>query len=544
MYTQDNSEFAKAVDDIVNGKKPNGEFIRLGTTPEVWQLIGIPKVKVSIQDDRIQKIMGEYLNLQNHSHSHIHNLTPEMLKQLPEQLNEPIAILQSAPTSSNPDGYLVLTELWETNKDTGEQKPVVAALNLVRNRQTNEIRIVNVTTAFGRDEYQIERDINNGLLKYWDKNKGQNFLNTTSLQLLADVTSSSDLVKLNIKTNEDLMQYRKDKQMEKIEERYYANTPKDAMSYKDFVALWEEKNTGEKIVEDALKFMHRQQSLETWQNSFEFENSINIYSELHQHRLLLTEQTEIKVVAPFEWNKDLADERFNRAVLGLRLGLENEQFHQEVERFVANYEKQKQEIAEFFGIEQSQVAEFLGYEEPKELLEQARQIISQNNPTVLHDMNGLPEKEKNMQNIEQRYYAKFPNATRSEKFAELAKEQGKTDEEIKNALTDIFGEHFQGEQWEDKFGNSFVLDIPTNLDWEDEEATFVPVIMPLEKVKSEMRFTLSDDLSSDLSRYLPDDKETGGLDNLEYAINAYEHYRQKTADFFGIEQSQVADFLG
>ena len=304
------------------------------------------------------------------------------------------------------------------------------------------------------------------------------------------------------------------------------------------------KNTGEKIVEDALKFMHRQQSLETWQNSFVFENVRNIYSELHQHRLLLTEQTEIKVVTPFEWNKDLADERFNRAVLGLRLGLENEQFHQEVERFVANYEKQKQEIAEFFGIEQSQVAEFLGYEEPKELLEQARQIISQNNPTVLHDMNGLPEKEKNMQNIEERYYAKFPNATRSEKFAELAKEQGKTDEEIKNALTDIFDEHFRGEQWEDKFDNGFVVDIPTNLDWESEKATFVPVIMPLEKVKSEMCFTLSNDLSGDLSRYLSDYKESGALVNLEYAITAYEEYRQKTADFFGIEQSQVAEFLG
>ena len=227
LNTQENSEFARAIDDIVNGVEPTGRFIRLGTTPDVWQLIGIPDVKVSIQDDRIQKVMGEYLNLQphEHSHSHIHNLTPEMVKQLPQQLNEPIAILQSAPTSSNPDGFLVLTELLETDKKTGEEKPVVAALNLVRNRKDNEIRIVNVTTAFGRDNWQTERDINNGLLRYWDKDKGQKFLNTTSLQLLADVTSSSALASRNIKTNKDLMQYRKEKEMSKQSETAFSETP-------------------------------------------------------------------------------------------------------------------------------------------------------------------------------------------------------------------------------------------------------------------------------------------------------------------------------
>lgn len=46
-----------------------------------------------------------------------------------------------------------------------------------------------------------------------DKDKGQKFLNTTSRQLLADITSSSDLVKGDVQTNEDLIQYQKEKQM-------------------------------------------------------------------------------------------------------------------------------------------------------------------------------------------------------------------------------------------------------------------------------------------------------------------------------------------
>ena len=378
LNVADDSEFATAVDRVAETRQAVGKYIRLGTTPDAWKLAGIPHAKISINDSAIRKVMGEHLNLQDHEHdySHIHNILPETLKQLPEQLNEPIAVLKSAPTSTNPDGYIVLTELLETDKQTGEEKFVVAALNLKYDKNDSSLKVIDIPTVFGRDDWQNIRDIQSGLLKYWDKNKGQKYLNA-AFALIAPPSyfKNSVLVNPNVKTNEDLMQYQKDKEMKKVEERYYANTPKDAMPYKDFVALWEEKNTGEKMVEDALKFMHRQQSLGTWQNSFEFENSINIYSELHQHRLLLTEQTEIKVVAPFEWNKDLATERFDNRVSGVKLGLKGEQFQRLLPKFVAGFEKEKQEIADFFGIPKEQVAEFLGREEPKELLEQARQII-------------------------------------------------------------------------------------------------------------------------------------------------------------------------
>ena len=403
LNVADDSDFAKAVDDIANGGSASKKHITLGTTPEVLAMIGLPETRINIRVDTIQKAMGEHLNLQDHSHSHIHNLTPETLKQIPEQLNNPIAAMKSAQSSSNPNGFVVLTELTETDSKTGKDKPVVAILDL---HPTNQgLEVITVRSVYGRSLMQVEKGLTNDLL-YLHTTKGSQFVKDFGLRLPSDALSTANLVRHNVKTNEDLLQYRKDKEMQKIEERYYQNTPKDAMPYSEFVALWEEKNTGEKIVDDALKFMHRQQSLETMKNSFEFENVRNIYSELHQHRLLLTNQTQITVVAPFEWTKDLAAERFNDNVAAVKLAVENEQYRNLLPEIVAKFEEQKQKTANFFGIEKSQVAEFLGYTEPKELLEQAQQIINQNTPenSVKHDLNTENSVENSMeqQRIEKR----------------------------------------------------------------------------------------------------------------------------------------------
>ncbi|MBQ9601808.1 MAG: hypothetical protein IJR46_07350, partial [Neisseriaceae bacterium] len=230
LNTQENSEFARAIERITQTRKAENTNIYMGKTPDSWQLIGIPDVSVLLNDNVIRKVMGEYLNLQpnEHSYSHIHNLTPDVLKKLPSTLNEPIAIFKSAPTSTNPDGYLVLTELKETDKETGKEKPVVAALNLIVNRKTNEVRIVNITSAFGGEDKYIQNYFNQGdeLLKYWDKDKGQKFLNAAvAISAKPSYFKNAVLVNPNIKTNEDLMQYRKEKEMSKQSETAFSETP-------------------------------------------------------------------------------------------------------------------------------------------------------------------------------------------------------------------------------------------------------------------------------------------------------------------------------
>ncbi|WP_308074596.1 PLxRFG domain-containing protein [Neisseria polysaccharea] len=184
------SAFARAVDDVTGGKVPAG-FISLGTTPDVWKLVGLPDGKVRISGGVIDKAMNGK-----------HSVTAEALKDLPRHLNSPIAVFKSSASSSNPDGYVVLTELVEREK--GKDKPIIAALNL--GRAKNGLELLDISSVYGRGNGQLTRAFNQDLL-YLDKAKGRHFLTTRPLQLHWDITSDADLVGRNIKTDSDLAQY-------------------------------------------------------------------------------------------------------------------------------------------------------------------------------------------------------------------------------------------------------------------------------------------------------------------------------------------------
>lgn len=184
------SAFARAVDDVTGGKVPAG-FISLGTTPDVWKLVGLPDGKVRISSGAIDKAMNGK-----------HAVTAEALKDLPRHLNSPIAVFKSSASSSNPDGYVVLTELVEREK--GKDKPIIAALNL--GRAKNGLELLDISSVYGRSNGQLTRAFNQDLL-YLHKAKGRHFLTTRPLQLHWDITSDADLVGRNIKTDSDLAQY-------------------------------------------------------------------------------------------------------------------------------------------------------------------------------------------------------------------------------------------------------------------------------------------------------------------------------------------------
>lgn len=194
------SAFARAVDDVVGGKVSRG-FVKMGTTPDVLKMLGLPDVKIRISAKTIEKVMGEYLGIAKGAHSHIHNLTPEAVKQLPEQINNPVAVFKSSTVRG---GYVVLTELTEADKQTGKDKPVVAALHLKTDK--GGIEVIDVASSYGRSDSQLSRAFNQDLL-YLDKAKGRHFLTTRPLQLHWDITSDADLVGRNIKTDSDLAQY-------------------------------------------------------------------------------------------------------------------------------------------------------------------------------------------------------------------------------------------------------------------------------------------------------------------------------------------------
>ncbi len=79
------SPFSKAIDDVVAGNTQD-RFFNMGSTPDVLKMLGLPDSKVTIKGKTIEKVLAQHLGIEKGDHSNIHNLTPETLRQLPNQL--------------------------------------------------------------------------------------------------------------------------------------------------------------------------------------------------------------------------------------------------------------------------------------------------------------------------------------------------------------------------------------------------------------------------------------------------------------------------
>ncbi|MFZ7233608.1 hypothetical protein ACLSZ5_01760 [Avibacterium avium] len=178
-------------------------YIDVGTTPDVLKMLGLPDVKVTIHGATFKKVMQDK-----------HHITAETLKQLPQQINNPVAVMRS---STENNGYVVLTELIENVN--GANKPVIAALHL--KQDVNGLELINIASVYGRNHSQIQRGLDNDLL-YLNKEKGKNFADTFGLQLPAYVSQDFSPFE-NIKTESDLSQYQNNK-----ETRYSLNESADS----------------------------------------------------------------------------------------------------------------------------------------------------------------------------------------------------------------------------------------------------------------------------------------------------------------------------
>lgn len=192
------SAFARAVDDAARGRQVSG-YVRVGTTPDVLKMLGLPDVRVTVHGSMFKKVMGGK-----------HSVTAEDLKQIPKQINSPVAVMKSETMA---DGYVVLTELVEHER--GTDKPVVAALHLKRTK--DGLELMNIASVYGRRDIQVQRGLNRHLL-YLDKEKGLKLSRTFGLQLPAYVQEGSNLGS-QVKTDSDLAQYLKAEKQGKFDKK-------------------------------------------------------------------------------------------------------------------------------------------------------------------------------------------------------------------------------------------------------------------------------------------------------------------------------------
>ncbi len=164
---QASENFTKQVDSVKNGTFPKNDMLVLGNTPQALKDIGLPDLPITMTQKHLDTIMNE---TGKYKGANYHNLGEEIVKQLPEAINNPLDIVKS----KTKDDSVVLT----TYLADKENRTVIASIKIDGKGSVNDIRIdTNVmTSAYGRNNYDafmeknlkednILYDIDRGVIK-------------------------------------------------------------------------------------------------------------------------------------------------------------------------------------------------------------------------------------------------------------------------------------------------------------------------------------------------------------------------------------------
>ena len=160
LSTAENMQrYAKEIDDVFTGKAKDGSFIELGETPAILQRLGAKPHKLTMTQDTARKIAyPEGYKIGGKSMGGKHNLGIPALKQLPAQLENPMAVLKS---KTQPNSFVVLTN-WKLD----DGRTVVTPIHLDKQgRITIDNRVVST---YGKDVNKLLGENDENVL--WRKN--------------------------------------------------------------------------------------------------------------------------------------------------------------------------------------------------------------------------------------------------------------------------------------------------------------------------------------------------------------------------------------
>ncbi len=220
-----NSDFAKAVEDVFGSTNTQvkAESIYLGTTPKALIESGLDDLPMFMNKQKLVKIKHEHPEM-----------TADLLKQIPQQINNPVAVFKNTKEGSPNNSYVVLTELQGTNGN-----PVISAIHA--NKTERGLEFHRIASVYGRNESSnyLTNMVKHSEVRFVDKQKARRINHT--LQLLADdtlnelfnrasvVKSDGSVNTLNpeIQHAQDIIRKTFGKAAEHIEVATFANPPKD-----------------------------------------------------------------------------------------------------------------------------------------------------------------------------------------------------------------------------------------------------------------------------------------------------------------------------
>ena len=214
---KDEQYFAKQLSRFFSGKERSSKPIRVMESPLVIQLIGIKAMPISIAPSTLEHIQVKHKDM-----------SEEILKKIPAAMAEPMMIFKSHTVSNR----IVLALDLKDNQ--GVDIIVPLELEAVKGREKTHI----ITSIYGRgygsgrtrstDHVWYINNVMGGSTLYVNKRKAKTFYQSAGLQLPLEGKRFFDLFGSSIKTEEDLVKFKLQK-----EEEYKAAAAREAANEKD-----------------------------------------------------------------------------------------------------------------------------------------------------------------------------------------------------------------------------------------------------------------------------------------------------------------------
>jgi len=177
------------VDEFLDGKVKDSDTYILGDTPAVLRALGAEDRKMQIDGYTIHKILDG---------KHRYFITPDMLKQIPDHLYDPLAVFDS-PKDGKP-GKIVLTEL----SDAITGKPVIVAVHL--SKKSGRITVNEISSVYETSDGTQRSKLTPEALEYYRNEKSLEQTTTPNLSTpLAGVVQSAQDLGKNILTESDIV---------------------------------------------------------------------------------------------------------------------------------------------------------------------------------------------------------------------------------------------------------------------------------------------------------------------------------------------------
>ena len=199
----DVAKWGKTVDKLK--RLPNSGYVDIMTTPLVMSYCGANIVPIRMKTGKLKRIL--FSAEKGHK-----DITPEILKQLPEAMADPVAI---TPSNTNPGSFVIITEL---KSDTGMNVTVPIELVGTHNGNYEANIALSVYTRTNRETGQVHPEWyqgvfegwansypkNNDVMYYANEKKITSWYADTRLKLPSTAYHTSDFFNASIPNENDL----------------------------------------------------------------------------------------------------------------------------------------------------------------------------------------------------------------------------------------------------------------------------------------------------------------------------------------------------